>query len=104
MIVAAESRIIGRCPNFAKLEQQIEGEFGTDGGQVVKVLEKYCPPRKLKFKKVDLTGCINALKSGRAVAASFFLDENQWKHFSNFYRENPRGVLDNMIERTVGQE
>ncbi len=52
-------------------------EFGSKGAHTPDVLDWICPKiRPLKWRKVNLSECITALKKERAVIGSIFLTDS----------------------------
>ena len=101
---AAESRIVGREPaSHAAIVGSIVRRHGTDGGHVASVLTEECIPRQLRWTQLtDASACRQVVQQERRVAiASFWLSGRQWERFSQFFRQNPRGVLRGA---EVGQE
>ena len=92
----AMHRIVGReggVPDFYKLRKRIIDEYGVEGANTEKVLERVCPEYRLHFQKVDQTKARQAIHKKRPVVARFSLYQEQWNEFSTFYRKNPKNVL-----------
>ena len=93
-------RILGReggYPNFHELREEIVKEFDCekypDGVPTIRVLEKMCPKYRLRCKRVNLEGAMQAVASSRPVVATFRLTEEEWDSFEDFYESNPKGIL-----------
>ena len=93
-------RILGRIggyPNFYELKEEIVKEFDAenypDGVSTIRVLEKMCPKYRLRCKRVDLKGAMQAVASSRPVVATFRLTDNEWDSFEEFFCRNPKGIL-----------
>ena len=94
---AAESRIIGRCPeDHDSLVTRIIDKYGSDGGFPIRVLNDECPCRRLSHEQVAQAGAEAAVDQGHAVLASFFLTDAGWQFFSSFFATNPSKVLDTL--------
>ena len=94
------TRIRGReggCPDFYTLRDEIVKEFDPknypDGVPTIRVLEKMCPKYRLRCKRVDLKGAMQAVTSSRPVVATFRLTNKEWDSFYNFYESSPKGIL-----------
>ena len=93
-------RILGRVggyPNFCELREEIVKEFDPEnypyGVPTIRVLQKMCPKYRLRCKRVDYKGAIEAVASSRPVVATFGLTEEEWDVFEDFYESNPKGIL-----------
>ena len=92
----AMKRIIGRdggYPDFFKLRSELISKYGEDGAPTKRVLEEVCPKHRLKCKEVNATGAMEAVSAKRPVVARFYMSGAQWDQFSQFYKENPKGIL-----------
>ena len=88
-------RILGRkggYPDFYKLREEFIKE-GSRSASTFLVLQKMCPKYRLQCKQVKLKGAMEAITSGRPVVATFWLSDDEWKIFSNFFRSNKEGIL-----------
>ena len=89
-------RILGReggCPDFYKLREEFINSFGRDGANTFLVLQKMCRKYRLRCKQIDLKDAMEAITSSRPVVATFWLTEDEWERFVNFFKRNPNGVL-----------
>ena len=94
------TRIRGReggCPDFYSLRDEIVKQFDVEkypnGVPSIRVLEKMCPKYRLRCKRVDHKGAMEAVTSSRPVVATFRLTEKEWDSFEDFYESNPKGIL-----------
>ena len=88
-------RILGRkggYPDFYKLREECIKE-GSRSASTFLLLQKMCPKYRLQCKQVKLKGAMEAITSGRPVVATFWLSDDEWKIFSNFFRSNKEGIL-----------
>jgi len=90
----AMRRIQGRVPNFQELLNDIVNDFDENGAIITDVLHRWCQNYRLHFRPVDERGAREALNRRRPLVATFQLTDPQWKKFSNFYKNNPKGVLE----------
>lgn len=94
---AAEGRIIGRCPeNFESLVDRIIAKYGSNGACTTEVLADECPRKGLRHSKVQLHQAEEAMEKGHAILASFWLTEEMWDAFRDFFNKTPAGVLDEL--------
>eukprot|EP00421_Protoceratium_reticulatum_P067336 CAMPEP_0168408690 /NCGR_PEP_ID=MMETSP0228-20121227/26800_1 /TAXON_ID=133427 /ORGANISM="Protoceratium reticulatum, Strain CCCM 535 (=CCMP 1889)" /LENGTH=555 /DNA_ID=CAMNT_0008422383 /DNA_START=1 /DNA_END=1665 /DNA_ORIENTATION=- len=94
VIRAAESRIEGRkLQEHESIVSPIIQKFGSNGADPEKVLRHECPKRRLHFRQVDRNEAVVALRAGRAIVFAFWLSDQQWHQFSNFFDEKPTCVL-----------
>ena len=94
----AMHRIVGReggIPDFYKIRHDIIKEYGEDGANTENVLEKLCsrPEYRLHFHEVDETGARKAINKRRPVVATFWLYDEEWSKFSQFFRQNKKRIL-----------
>ena len=90
------NRIVGReggIPNFHEICKRIIHEYGVQGANTKKVLEKVCPEYRLHFRQVDETGARQAINKRRPGVARFSLCNEQWDKFSAFYQKTPKEIL-----------
>ena len=100
---AAEGRIIGRCPeNFESLVDRIIAKYGSDGACSTEVLANECPRKSLRHKRVQLHQAEEAMEKGHAILASFWLTEEMWNAFRDFFNKTPAGVLDELPAQNKG--
>ena len=90
----AMRRILGReggYPDFGVLKDEMINAYGDD---IRQVLHEICPKYRLQCRKVFAKGATEAVIEKRPVVAIFFLTDDEWMAFSNFYREDyPMGIL-----------
>ena len=97
VIRAAESRIIGRCPeDHDSMVERIIGKYGKNGADPNKVLNDECPKLCLSHNAVCQSEAGAAVQRGHAILAAFWLTEAGWESFSNFFKKNPGKVLDHL--------
>ena len=92
----AMQRIIGRdggYPDFFELRRELIAKYGEHGASTRKVLEAICPKYRLECKDVNAIDAMEAVSAKRPVVARFYLSGAQWDQFSQFYKENPKGIL-----------
>ena len=92
----AMQRILGReggYPDFDVLKDDMIEAYGIHGADTTKVLQKICPKYRLQSREVCIKGAKEAIVKKRPVVARFRLTDDEWKAFSNFYKNNPRGIL-----------
>ena len=94
-------RILGReggYPDFYELREEIVKQFAkekkySEGVPTIRVLQEMCPKYRLRCKRVNHKGAMQAVTSSRPVVATFSLTENEWDTFEEFYESNPKGIL-----------
>ena len=92
----AMRRIEGRddgYPKFEDLKNKMIDIYGEEGAETKIVLEQMCSEYRLHATEVDLKEALSAVAAKRPVLTTFFLDGKQWDAFSNFFKNNPRGIL-----------
>ena len=92
----AMHRIEGRdngYPQFEDLKNKMIDIYGEEGAETKIVLEQMCSEYRLHATEVDLKEALSAVAAKRPVLTTFFLDGKQWDAFSNFFKDNPRGIL-----------
>ena len=88
------SRIVGRrIPGYEELSQEIINQFGTDGGFPETVFDHFCPRYQLRWTEINITETKQRLRESRPILAYFYLTDKQWKNFSKFFKNNPKGIL-----------
>ena len=94
-ICFAYARVLGRPKlDFHIVLKKIVDKFGSNGGNIAKVLECFCGDYRLHYR--ELSKEEEARKSvmlTRPIITGFFLTGMQWGNFSKFFRENPKGIL-----------
>ena len=89
-------RIIGReVPDFYDLREKIISEYGKTGANTKEVLRKVCPRYRLHFQEVDETGARKAINKRRPVVATFWLHDEEWSKFTQFFDQSKKGILKN---------
>ncbi|OXA43242.1 uncharacterized protein LOC118438559 [Folsomia candida] len=91
----------GGYPHFDDILKKIVTEFGENGADTDKVLQKYAPEYRLRYRNLaDEEQARLAVSQGRPVIARFWLykeeegrPEGQWGDFEKFFKDNPIGVL-----------
>ena len=93
----AMTRILGNqggYPDFYTLREEFISCSKRKGTtSTLYVLQEICPKYRLRCKKVDLKGAMEAITSSRPVVARFRLTEHEWDSFENFYKSNRTGIL-----------
>ena len=92
----AMQRIHGReggYPSFDALKDEMIREHGKNRAKTEKVLEKICPEYGLHYRKASIKEAKNAISEKRPVVAKFYLTDDEWDTFENFYEKNPAGIL-----------
>ena len=94
-ICFASARVLGRPKlNFNEVLKKIIDKFGTNGGNIDKVLQYFLNGYRLHYKKTtneeEARKCIMLT---RPCITTFYLTGRQWGNFSTFYKENPEGIL-----------
>ena len=105
VIYLALSRIFGRkIPKFEDIKNKIlteENAFNDNennqGRKVFKIAEKYLKLYKLRGKIISPDEARKAVIQGRPCLCSFFLDKFGWHNFSEFFHNNPKGILTKQI-------
>ena len=93
-IRTTQCRIIGiKPPNHSLMVKNIVSRYGYHQENMYKVLKKECSKRKLKCIRVNVNQAKNAIFSNRVVVGAFYLDNQQWTNFANFYKGNKTGIL-----------
>ncbi|XP_074658688.1 uncharacterized protein LOC141911598 [Tubulanus polymorphus] len=96
VLYLAMKRIVGRTdgyPNFFDLRAKIIDIYGMHGANTRNVLDMICPEYRLHHKPVEIKGALVAISKKRPVVARFRLTDDEWRSFSLFFRQNPRGIL-----------
>jgi len=97
---SAELRIVGReLKPHRVIVERIVAKHGTRGGYVNKVLEEECPSKCLRFREVQTADASRCLDLGRALLFSFWLTDDQWEAFSDFFRRTPSSILEELPTR-----
>ena len=78
---------------FADLKNQMIKIYGEEGATTKVVLEQMCPLYRLHVTEVNSKEALSAVAAKQPVLTTFSLDERQWDAFSNFLKDNPRGIL-----------
>lgn len=89
-------RILGReggYPDFYKLREEFINRFGTEGANTLLVLQEMCPKYRLHCEGVDRAGAMKAIIAKRPVVTRFWLTDDEWNSFGNFFKSNPTGIL-----------
>ena len=93
----AMKRIVGReggYPDFDEIRERIIAEYGNDGANIEKVLEKVCPHYRLHYRKVNEMGARQAINERKPVVAAYWLYKpEQWDKFKHFYKAAKEKVL-----------
>ena len=84
----------GKIPTFRGLKDEMIDHFGEKASNIKTVLEKRCKYR-LRYKKVDLKGAVEAVASSRPVIATCKLTRKEWGRFKEFFETNRKGILTN---------
>ena len=84
----------GKIPTFRGLKDEMIDHFGEKASNIKTVLEKRCKYR-LRYKKVDLKGAVEAVASSRPVIATCKLTLDEWDRFKEFFETNREGILTN---------
>ena len=82
-------------PDFTEMRDKLVDRFGRQGAIPREVLEYACPIYRLRYKFLggDVIKALCAITAKRPVLAIFFLTNDEWDMFSDFFRNNPQGVL-----------
>ena len=90
-------RILGReggYPDFYELRREFIKRYGTEGvADILCVLHEMCPKYRLQCKQVDLKGAMEAITAKRPVVTTFWLTDDEWRSFSEFFKSKPTGIL-----------
>lgn len=89
-------RIIGRdggYPDFDNLRKVMIARHGEEGAPMFPVLDEITRENRLHCKKVERKDAMSAIVAKRPVVATFFLNDEEWDHFSEFFRRTPSGIL-----------
>ena len=106
VIYLASTRVFGRkIKKFDEILEQIKKDEKTyndkskesQGRPVFKMAEKYLKLYKLRGKLVSPEEAKKAVLKGRPCLCGFYLDGPKWDKFSEFFRENPKGILTKKI-------
>ena len=106
VIYLASTRVFGRkIKKFDEILEQIKNDEKTyndklkenQGRPVFKMAEKYLKIYKLRGKVVSPKEAKKAVLKGRPCLCRFYLDGPKWDKFSEFFRENPKGILTKKI-------
>eukprot|EP01084_Bolivina_argentea_P274410 467727_1 len=93
---AAERRIIGRkIKSHKEIVDHLVSEWGDNGAYSVKVLDKECPARGLRYRTVNIKIAEEAMSQNknRIILGSFYFNNSQWRNFSQFFRRHPTGII-----------
>ena len=83
----------GEYPSFDELKDEMIREHGKSRAYTCEVLKKICPKYRLHCRKVNIKGAKQAIVKKRPVVAKFYLTDDEWDAFENFYDTNPVGIL-----------
>ncbi|XP_062407049.1 uncharacterized protein LOC134098110 [Sardina pilchardus] len=107
----AMTRITGRVggyPDFFEIREKLVAKYGKDGASTLSVVKEVCPQYRLQCEQVDEEGAKAAVAAMRPVIATFHLTDQEWDLFSEFYKDNPEGILTRSVidirERPPGAE
>ena len=93
----AMRRILGRegkhNQDFYTIRDKIIQAYGKDGADTSDVLQKFCKENDLQSEKVSTKEAKEAIVEKRSVVARFQLTKDEWDAFSEFYKNNPTGIL-----------
>ena len=100
IICLASERVHGREPlDFIKIRDEIIEDYGLPegGGNVRYILLKsrLLSSYRLRSKEIDASEAKSILcqSNPRPILATFYLNENQWNAFGNFFSQNKNGIL-----------
>ena len=93
----AMQRIFGRegkhDRDFYTIRDKIIQAYRKDGADPSDVLQKFCKENDLRSEKVSTKEAKEAIVKKRPVVARFRLTDDEWEAFSEFYKNNPTGIL-----------
>jgi len=99
---ATLNRIYGRhVPPHEDIVTQIvefdaNGYEGPDYDGLETCLSDECKRRHIEYREVQLADVPKIVSRNRPVLLAFTLDNNQWAHFTKFFKDNPTGVLNQL--------
>ena len=105
IIYLASSRVFGRkikkfkdiLNKLLKEEKALQDKKDKQGRNVFSVAKKYLNDYKLRGKIISNNEARKAVMKGRPCLCSFYLNEKKWQNFSEFFENNPKGILTNQI-------
>lgn len=93
----AMCRIVGRkggYPSFASIRDELIVKYGRDVSAITEVLRENAPLYRLRYSVIsEERRAREAVIRRRPVIATFSLQSWQWDRFSQFFRDNPEGIL-----------
>ena len=94
-IISNQVRCFGwKAYSHNELVIMMVDRFGTNGAFTPDVLDWICPEiLPLKWRRINQTACFKALDRGRAIVGSFYLNDAQWKNFSDYFENYPEGTI-----------
>ena len=101
IIYLASSRVFGRkIEKFKNIKDEIlayENALSDDennqGRPVFTIAERYLGRYNLRGRIISVNEARKAVIKGRPCLCGFFLDGYGWHNFSEFFRNNPEGIL-----------
>ena len=82
-------------PTFNGLKNEMIDHFGKERSKMKLVLQRMCTKYRLRYKKVDLKGAVEAVASSRPVIATCKLTLDEWGRFKKFFKTDREGILTN---------
>ena len=94
-ICFASARVLGRPKlNFKTVLQKIIDKFGSNGGNTEEVLKYFVGDYRLHYRKIEKEeDARKVIMLTRPCLTRFHLSAMQWGNFSEFFRNNPTGIL-----------
>ena len=105
VIYLASSRVFGRkikkfkdiLDKLLEEEKALQDSINKQGRKVFKIADKYLKDYKLRGKTISNNEARNAVMKGRPCLCRFDLNKKKWHNFSEFFENNPKGILTNQI-------
>ena len=85
--------------DFYKIRDEIIKDYGLPGGggntRSILLKSRLLSNYRLRSKEINASEAQNILcqSNPRPILATFYLNENQWNAFSNFFSQNKNGIL-----------
>ena len=103
---AIHMTLMGLYGEYAQTFEQIKDnliyEYGKDGANTTKVLDKHLSNFTLKYKIVNETEAIESIHNGTVCIGCFWMTQLDFLKFQTFFETNKSGILTKeLLEKTI---